>query len=125
MRYILIGKRCTYLDVVKEKISKSILDKDVEILYLNKPTGFSNEKDKIIYIKTPIQYSWEYWVGEDIKNDEKLKSFTDEIMDFRELDEEKCHLILNCEKANSFSVFSAVEKIKEFINKCERECENQ
>lgn len=125
MRYILIGKRCTYLDVVKEKVSKCILDKDVEILCLNKPTSFSNEKDKIIYIKTPIQYSWDYWMEADINNDENLKNFIDEIMEFRELDEEKCHLILNCENANSFSVFSVVEKIKEFIDKCERECENQ
>lgn len=125
MKYILIGKQCTYLDVVKEKVSRDNFNENVEILYLNKPTVFSNEKDKIIYIKTPIQYSWDFWMGNDANNEENLKNFNDEIMDFRELDEDKCNLVLDCKGVNSFSVFSAVEKIKEFIERCESESENQ
>lgn len=118
MKYVLIGKQCAYLDTIKERISRE----DKEILCLNKPTILLNEESKIIYIKASIPYSWEYWMGSDINNEDNLKRFVDEVMDFRELDEEKCHLILDY---NGTSLLSITEKIREFIDQCESESENQ
>lgn len=112
MKYILVGKQSAVLNGIKDKL---IGDIDV----FNTPYNLDNidkSKNKIIYVQTPLMYDWDWWMSADISNEYNRKKFINEIMDFRNIDEDCCDLKLNFDGTG---VTDMIDSINKYITEVE------
>lgn len=116
MRYILVGKQCVCLDAIK----RTLENKDRNIITTHVPIN-KKEGDKMIYIKSRIPYTWEWWVG-GTNSEYQMERFVDEVMDFRELNESECDLIFY---ENEKDLEGTIKKVRDFMKYCEREGNGQ
>ena len=112
MNYILVGKQSATLGGIKSMLGDNVTVCNT-IAEMDDNRGFNS---KLIYIKTPIPFDWEWWMSADISNEYNRKKFINEIMDFRNIDEDCCDLKLNFDGTG---VTDMIDSINKYITEVE------
>ena len=112
MNYILVGKQSATLGGIK-----SMLGDNVTVC--NTVAEMDDNRDfnsKLIYVKTPIPFDWEWWMSADISNEYNRKKFVDELMDFKSIDPDCCDKTIEYDGTGLSNV---IEEINKYITEVE------
>ena len=112
MNYILVGKQSATLGGIKSILGDNVTVCNT-VAEMDDNRGFNS---KLIYIKTPIPFDWEWWMSADISNEYNRKKFVDELMDFKSIDPNYCDKTIEYDGTGLSNV---IEEINKYITEVE------
>lgn len=118
MKYLIVGRRAAEKGIFKKLLSESCPDDEFEICEDTKSL-IKPSDTQIIYIKVKVSTAWEWEFGGQLDVHTDSTIFYDEVMNFREFDENLADIIV------SFDCSQITGTVQEIIRKMgDEKCEN-